>query len=100
TVELDLGQTAIVGMFSTTEGDDKPAKHPQLVRNADLLLLNKIDLLPYVPFDLPRFSADVRQINPQAELLETSATTGQVERWNRWLLGHTARLAPDTDTAP
>ena len=63
-VGFDLGQSAKVGIFSTTEGDDKPAKHPYLVQTADLLLLNKVDLLPYLTFDRRAFEADVRLLNP------------------------------------
>src|SRR5512146_2691211 len=58
-VGFDLGQAATVGLFSLTEGDDKAAKHPYLVETADLLLLNKIDLAPYLTFDRAGFEADV-----------------------------------------
>jgi hydrogenase nickel incorporation protein HypB len=73
-VGFDLGQAAKVGIFSTTEGDDKPGKHPYLVDAADLLLLNKIDLLPYVSFDRSSFEADVRLLNPSVPILGLSAT--------------------------
>ncbi|MCC7146386.1 MAG: hydrogenase nickel incorporation protein HypB [Phycisphaeraceae bacterium] len=84
-VGFDLGQDVKVGMFSVAEGDDKPAKHPPLVHEASLLLLNKIDLLPYVPFDLQKFRADVRTLNSQAELLEISVQKEQLEPWVTWL---------------
>ena len=63
-VGFDLGQASKVGLFSLTEGDDKAAKHPYLVEAADLILLNKIDLLPYLSFDRRTFEADVRLLNP------------------------------------
>ena len=85
-VGFDLGQNAKVGLFSLTEGDDKAAKHPYLVAEADLILLNKIDLLPYVPFDRPVFEADVRLLNPTVPILEVSATTGLgLDAWLDWL---------------
>ncbi len=85
-VGFDLGQGAKVGIFSTTEGDDKPGKHPYLVNEADLLLLNKVDLLPYVPFDRSNFDADVRLLNPTVPILGLSATTGEgIEEWIGWL---------------
>ncbi len=84
-VGFDLGQNAKVGMFSTTEGADKPAKYPYLVLAAEILLLNKIDLLPHVPFDTPQFYADIRHLNPTVPVLECSAHTGTLEPWTRWL---------------
>ena len=86
-VGFDLGQAAKIGIFSTTEGDDKPGKHPYLVNEADLLLLNKIDLLPYVPFERLNFEADVRLLNPRVPILPLSATTGEgLDAWVEWLV--------------
>jgi hydrogenase nickel incorporation protein HypB len=85
-VGFDLGQAATVGLFSLTEGDDKAAKHPYLVETADLLLLNKVDLAPYVTFDRPGFEADVRLLNPDVPVIGVSAATGEgVEAWLEWL---------------
>ena len=85
-VGFDLGQAAKVGIFSTTEGDDKPGKHPYLVNEADLLLLNKIDLMPYVSFDRSSFEADVRLLNPAVPIVGLSATTGEgIDEWLAWL---------------
>jgi len=85
-VGFDLGQAAKVGIFSATEGDDKPGKHPYLVQTADLLLLNKIDLLPHLPFDRAAFEADVRLLNRDVPLLGVSAITGEgLEGWLDWL---------------
>jgi len=85
-VGFDLGQTAKVGLFSLTEGDDKAAKHPYLVTAADLILLNKIDLEPHLTFDRAGFMADVRLLNPSVPLLEVSAATGAgLDEWIAWL---------------
>jgi hydrogenase nickel incorporation protein HypB len=85
-VGFDLGQTAKVGLFSLTEGDDKAAKHPYLVTAADLILLNKIDLAPYLTFDRAGFEADVRLLNPTVPIMEISATTGAgFDAWLEWL---------------
>lgn len=86
-VGFDLGQNAKVGVFSVTEGDDKAAKHPYIVQESSLLLLNKIDLLPHVSFDLDLFKDDIRSLNGGKELLEISAVTGVgMRRWTQWLL--------------
>ena len=85
-VGFDLGQAAKVGVFAVTDGDDKAAKHPYLVQAADVLLLNKIDLLPYVPFDRSVFEADVRLLNPTVPILAVSAMTEQgLDAWLGWL---------------
>ena len=85
-VGFDLGQAATVGLFSLTEGDDKAAKHPYLVETADLLLLNKIDLAPYLTFDRAGFESDVRRLNPEVPVLGVSAATGEgLDGWLDWL---------------
>jgi len=85
-VGFDLGQTVKVGLFSLTEGDDKAAKHPYLVTAADLLLLNKIDLAPYLSFDRVGFEADVRLLNANVPIVAVSATTGEgLDAWLEWL---------------
>jgi hydrogenase nickel incorporation protein HypB len=85
-VGFDLGQGAKVGLFSLTEGDDKAAKHPYFVAEADLLLLNKIDLAPYLSFDRAGFETDVRLLNPTVPILGVSATTGEgMDAWLTWL---------------
>lgn len=86
-VGFDLGQDVKVGMFSVTEGDDKPAKHPFIVAEAQALLLNKMDLLPYVPFRMDVFEADVRRLNRAAPLLKMSVTRGDgLDQWVDWIL--------------
>jgi hydrogenase nickel incorporation protein HypB len=83
---FDLGEAARVVVASVTEGADKPRKYPHMFRHADLVLLNKTDLLPYVDFDVPAYASDLRQIAPGATLIQLSATTGDgAQRWYEWL---------------
>ncbi|MDQ3463985.1 MAG: hydrogenase nickel incorporation protein HypB [Actinomycetota bacterium] len=83
---FDLGEHSKVVIMSVTEGDDKPLKYPHMFRAADVLLLNKLDLLPYVNFDVERCIGYARQINPDLEVLTVSATRGdELERWYDWL---------------
>ena len=73
----DLGEAVKVVVLSTTEGDDKPLKYPAMFRNAGVLIINKVDLLPYLPSDIEVMKRNARQINPDLLIFETSATTGQ-----------------------
>lgn len=83
---FDLGEARRVAILSVTEGDDKPLKYPHMFRAADLMLLNKIDLLPHVRFDTARAIAYARQVNPKIEILELSAQTGEgLEAWRSWI---------------
>jgi len=83
---FDLGETARAVIISVTEGADKPAKYPYMFRAADLVLLNKIDLLPYVDFDVDLCLDLIRRLNPKAELLHVSATKGTgLDAWCAWL---------------
>ncbi len=94
-VGFDLGQDVKVGLFSVPEGDDKPAKHPYLVLEATLLLLNKIDLLPHVPFDMNVFDADIRNLRDDVPVLKLSAVTGEaLEGWLDWLRALVAEAQP------
>ena len=96
-VGFDLGQHRKVGIFSVTGGDDKAAKHPYIVCESSLLILNKTDLLPHVPFDLKLFRDDVHRLKPRAALLELSATTGVgLSPWIDWL---TSEMAASRDVA-
>ena len=91
-VGFDLGQSAKVGLFAVTGGDDKAAKHPYLVVEADLLLLAQVDLLPHVTFDRDVFLRDVRVLKPDARVLEVSARTGAgLSPWLEWLSASKAR---------
>ncbi|WJW76390.1 hydrogenase nickel incorporation protein HypB [Thiohalobacter sp. IOR34] len=83
---FDLGEAQRVVILSVTEGDDKPLKYPDIFHKADLLLLNKIDLLPHVDFDVGRCIAHARRINPGVRVLRLSARSGEgLEAWYRWL---------------
>ncbi len=83
---FDLGEAKKVILASVTEGSDKPLKYPQMFAAADLVLINKMDLLPYVNFDLDRFRADVRQVNAAAELVTITATDVHLlAPWLNWL---------------
>jgi len=73
----DLGETAKVVVFSVTEGEDKPAKYPKMFRVSRYAILNKMDLLPYVPFDVDRAVAFAHEVNPELQFLFTSALTGE-----------------------
>ena len=83
---FDLGESAKVVIASVTEGDDKPVKYPHMYRAGALLILNKIDLLPYVPFDVARWLRFANQVNPSGQTLELSATRGDgLAEWYSWL---------------
>ncbi|NUM54564.1 MAG: hydrogenase nickel incorporation protein HypB [Candidatus Hydrogenedentes bacterium] len=85
-VDFDLGETARVAIVSTAEGHDKPAKYPKLFRTTDVVVLNKIDLLPYVDFDETVFAGYIQTINPKARILRTSCRTGEgIDAWTGWL---------------
>jgi hydrogenase nickel incorporation protein HypB len=91
---FDLGEAAKVLVMSVTEGEDKPVKYPHMFRAARLLLLNKIDLLPHLDFDLDRCIAHARSINPQIEILQLSARSGQgMDAWYAWLQRRVDALA-------
>jgi hydrogenase nickel incorporation protein HypB len=95
---FDLGEAGKIVLASVTEGGDKPLKYPHMFSMADLVLVTKIDLLPYVDFDLDRYSGDVRRISPKAQLMALSAVTGEgVDQWCDWLRGcaqHPRPLGP------
>jgi hydrogenase nickel incorporation protein HypB len=83
---FDLGEDRRVVILSATEGQDKPLKYPHMFAGADLVVLNKVDLLPYLDFDPAAFLQDVRRVNPAAEVLSVSATRGTgVADWYGWL---------------
>jgi hydrogenase nickel incorporation protein HypB len=83
---FDLGEAARVVLSSVTEGADKPIKYPQMFRGADLVLLTKVDLLPYVDFDTGRHARDLKLISPGTAILPVSATTGEgLPAWYGWL---------------
>jgi hydrogenase nickel incorporation protein HypB len=96
---FDLGEAHKVVVLSVTEGDDKPLKYPDMFRAADLCLLTKSDLLPYVPFDLARAMANARQVNPRLECLALSTVSGEgFDAWLDWLERECAKVAAATAT--
>jgi hydrogenase nickel incorporation protein HypB len=87
----DLGEDLKVVVASTAEGDDKPLKYPAMFRKADVLIINKIDLVPYVNSDLVILRGNALQVNPSLTVFETSCTTGAgIEQWCAWLVSKTA----------
>jgi len=95
----DLGEEAKVAILSVTEGEDKPLKYPDMFAAAQLMILNKIDLLPHLRFDVARCKDYARRVNPGITILELSATTGEgMQAWLDWLLdepAHHHHHAPD-----
>jgi hydrogenase nickel incorporation protein HypB len=89
---FDLGEHAKVAILSVTEGDDKPLKYPHMFRAADLVLINKIDLLPYVDFSVATAVRHALEVNPRVNVMTVSARTGEgLDDWYAWLA--TRRLA-------
>ncbi|KAF0220791.1 MAG: hydrogenase nickel incorporation protein [Geobacteraceae bacterium] len=83
---FDLGEHHKVVVLSVTEGEDKPLKYPQMFRAADVMLLNKVDLAPYVAFDMERCKEMARRVNPGITIFEVSAATGTgMDDWYAWL---------------
>jgi hydrogenase nickel incorporation protein HypB len=83
----DLGEAIKVVVASVTEGDDKPLKYPSMFRNASVLIINKVDLVPYLDCDIATLRRNALQINPSLRVFETSCKSGSgVEEWCAWLL--------------
>ena len=83
---FDLGERAKIVIMSVTEGQDKPLKYPQMFRAAQLMILNKVDLIPYVSFDPEQCITYARQVNPKLEVISVSATRGDgLDGWYQWL---------------
>jgi hydrogenase nickel incorporation protein HypB len=82
----DLGEAAKVAILSVTEGEDKPLKYPDMFAASQLMILNKIDLLPHVKFDVARCIELARRVNPAIQIIQLSATTGEgMGEWLHWL---------------
>ncbi|WP_083930729.1 hydrogenase nickel incorporation protein HypB [Solimonas variicoloris] len=89
----DLGEAAKVAILSVTEGEDKPLKYPDMFAAAQLMLLNKCDLLPHLRFDVAAALAAARRVNPDIEIIELSAFGGEgFERWLQWLAARQAAV--------
>jgi len=98
--EFDLGESRRVVILSVTEGDDKPLKYPNIFASADLMLLTKIDLLPYVSFDVGRCRQQARQVNRSLEVICLSAQTGDgLDLWYEWIerSGEELQHRPEVD---
>jgi len=90
--EFTLGEHKKVLVSSIPEGDDKPFKYPLMFNIADAVLINKIDLLPYLKFDTQGFSQAIRGINEKVEIFQISCATGQgIQEWISWLLTQVSR---------
>ena len=83
---FNLGESKRVVIISTTEGEDKPIKYPDMFHTSDVCIINKIDLLPYVNINIDKLKEYALQVNPNLEFFEVSATTGEgMEKWYEWL---------------
>lgn len=83
---FDLGERAKVAVLSVTEGEEKPLKYPDMFAAAELMIINKTDLLPHVSFDVARCIENARRVNPDIQVIQLSATTGEgMEAWLGWL---------------
>lgn len=86
--EFDVGQHARAMVYSVTEGEEKPLKYPVMFHACEVVVVNKIDLLPHLDYDLARFLAALHDVNPTARVLQLSARTGEgLQPWYDWLLG-------------
>lgn len=84
--EFEVGEHAKVALLSVTEGEDKPLKYPVMFQEADCLLITKTDLAPYLDIDLNKIASNVRQMNPDATIINLSAKTGAgLEQWFDWV---------------
>jgi hydrogenase nickel incorporation protein HypB len=97
--EFDVGESARAMVYAVTEGEEKPLKYPVMFRAADVVVVNKVDLLPYLDFDLDAFLRNLGAVNPCVEVIQASARTGEgVDAWCAWLLGTAERNPTMTDT--
>lgn len=86
--EFDVGEHAKAMVYAVTEGEEKPLKYPVMFRAVDVVVVNKVDLLPHLDLDLDRFLAHLAEVNPTARVILASARTGEgLDEWCDWLLG-------------
>ncbi|MBW4672884.1 MAG: hydrogenase nickel incorporation protein HypB [Desmonostoc geniculatum HA4340-LM1] len=91
---FDLGELFKVVILSVTEGEDKPIKYPHMFRASDIMILTKIDLLPYVQFDIQKCMEYAKQVNPKIQIFQVSATTGTgLDSWYKWLTEKIANMS-------
>ena len=84
--EFDVGEHHKVALLSVTEGDDKPLKYPLMFRQADVVLITKVDLLPHLPVELAAIRRNIHSINPNATVIEVSALSGEgLDDWHQWV---------------
>ncbi len=94
---FDLGESAKVVILSVTEGEDKPIKYPHMFRASNIMILTKIDLLPYVQFNVERCLEYAKQVNPHIQIFQVSAITGAgLGSWYAWLHSHLHQLQPSS----
>ena len=99
--EFEVGEHRKVALLSVTEGDDKPLKYPVMFREADCVLITKTDLLPYLPVEVERIEAHIRQVNPRCTVLRVSATSGEgLADWHRWVQDQLAQHRQSLAAAP
>jgi len=97
---FDLGEAHKVAILSVTEGEDKPLKYPDMFRAADLMLLNKCDLLPYLDFDAGLAVENARRVNPDIRIIRISATVGTgMDEWLAWVAAGCREAATDRQQA-
>ena len=97
---FDLGERAKVAILSVTEGEDKPLKYPHMFKAASIMLLNKIDLLPHLDFDVARAIANALKVNPDIIIFRVSARTGEgLDAWYGWLRREASRAPEDAFAA-
>ena len=94
--EFEVGEHHKVALLSVTEGDDKPLKYPLMFRQADVVLITKVDLLPHLPVELAAIRRNIHSINPNATVIEVSALTGEgLDAWHLWVRqAITSRIPP------
>lgn len=99
--EFHVGEHKRAMVYSITEGEEKPLKYPVMFRSVDLVLVNKIDLLPHLDFDLEAFYANLRAVNPRVQVIETSARTqAGIDAWCAWLIASHREAAAEKATLP
>ncbi|MEI7735858.1 MAG: hydrogenase nickel incorporation protein HypB [Ferruginibacter sp.] len=92
---FDLGEKERVVIISVTEGDDKPLKYPDMFHSSTVCVINKTDLLPYVPFDIEKVKANALKVNHKLQIIEVSCTSGEgLQNWYNWL--KSKLLVPET----
>jgi hydrogenase nickel incorporation protein HypB len=97
----DLGEAAKVVVLSVTEGEDKPLKYPAMFFKSELMILNKTDLLPYVPFEVDKAVENARRVHPNMDVIKTSCLTGEgLTEWWQWLVDRKDRFGAARVTAP